>query len=335
MIPVSFFQRPYPSANAVLLHGSRPVLVDTGFGADVPVLLRWLEAQSVAPPALSLVVNTHFHCDHSGGNHALQARHGVFIAAQAEEAALVNNRDPDACRAEWLRQPVEPYQVNRRLHDGDMVSAGRWAWRVVATPGHTAGHISLHSGEHGILVLGDALHDADLGWLNPYREGRDSLDRTAESIERLARLPAGIGYSGHGPAITDLPAAFDRARRRLRGWRKEPERIAWHACKRIFSHNLMLTDGLGESAIPGALLDAPWFRAHATLAFGTAPDAFVPLLVSEMLRSGAARWRDGRLVAAAPHQVPRAGWLQAPASPAEWPGVAAASCQPSVSPSRL
>ena len=60
MIPVSFFQRPYPSANVVLLHGSRPVLVDTGFGADVPELLHWLETQSVAPSALCIIVNTHF-----------------------------------------------------------------------------------------------------------------------------------------------------------------------------------------------------------------------------------------------------------------------------------
>lgn len=334
MIPVSFFQRLYPSANVVLLHGSRPVLVDAGFGADVPALLRWLDAQGVAPSALSLVVNTHSHCDHTGGNHALQAVHGVFIAAQADEAASVNRRDPDACRAEWLRQPIEPYYVNRPLHDGDLVSAGRTAWRVVATPGHTAGHVSLHSGEHGILVLGDALHDADIGWLNPYWEGRDSLYRAAESIERLAALPARIGYSGHGPAITDLPAAFNRARRRLRSWREKPERIAWHACKRIFSHSLMLTDGLEEAAIPGVLLDAPWFRSHADLAFGLAPDAFVPLLVSEMLRSKAALWRNNRLVAAAAHQVPRAGWPQAPTLPAAWPDVAAAVPQPSESPSR-
>ena len=317
MIPVSFFQRPYPSANVVLLHGSRPVLVDTGFGADVPELLRWLETQSVAPSALSLVVNTHFHCDHSGGNHALQAEHGVFIAAQAEQAALVNRRDPDACRADWLQQPIEPYEVNRRLHDGDLVSAGRWTWQVVATPGHTAGHISLY---------------ADVGWLNPYREGRDALDRAADSIERLARLPARIGYSGHGPAIADLPQAFDRARRRLRSWREKPERVAWHACKRIFSYNLMLTDGLEEAAIPGALLNAPWFRSHATLAFGITPDAFVPLLVAEMLRSKAARWQNGRLIAAATHQVPRAGWLQAPVSPVAWPSIAVVPCQPSESP---
>ena len=321
MIPVSFFQRDYPSANSVLLHGRRPVLVDTGFGADNGVLLSWLKAQGTVTP--SLVVNTHSHCDHSGGNHALQTLYGTPIAAQADEAGAVNRRDPDACRAEWLRQPTEPYQVDHLLRDGDHVSTGEMAWEVVATPGHTAGHISLHSSEHGILVLGDAMHDADVGWLNLYREGRDSLERAAESIERLATLPAQTGYSGHGPAINDLPAAFSRARQRLRSWREQPERIAWHACKRIFSHGLMLTDGLEESAIAGALLDAPWFRDHATLAFGMTPEAFVPHLVTEMVRSGAAHWRTGRLVATAPHRVPPAGWARAPTAPAAWPAVKA------------
>ncbi len=319
MIPIGFFQRPYPSANVVLLHGRRPVLVDTGFGADIAALLSWLDTQNVVAAKLSLIVNTHSHCDHSGGNYALQTLHGVPIAAQSDEAAAVNRRDPDACRAEWLRQPIEPYLVDHLLRDGDTVSTGEAAWQVVATPGHTAGHISLHSAEHGILVLGDAMHDADVGWLNPYREGRDSLERAAETIERLATLPAQVGYSGHGPAITDLPAAFSRARRRLRSWREEPERIAWHACKRIFSHGLMLADGLEEAAIPGALLDAPWFRDHAALAFGRTPEAFVPLLVSEMVRSDAAHRQNGRLVPTATYHVPATGWARAPTAPAAWP----------------
>ena len=48
----SFFQRPYPSANAVLLHGPAPVLVDTGFGADIDGLLDWLRAEGIAPERL-------------------------------------------------------------------------------------------------------------------------------------------------------------------------------------------------------------------------------------------------------------------------------------------
>lgn len=318
-MPVAFMQRPYPSANSVLLRGRRPVLVDTGFGADVPALLAWLGQQGVGAQDLALVLNTHFHCDHTGGNHAFESGHATPIAAQADEAVMVNARHPDACRAAWLQQPIEPYQVSRQLRGGDTVGTGGTAWLVVGTPGHTAGHLSLYSAEHGILVLGDALHDADLGWLNPYREGADSLDRAAETIERLAALPARLGLSGHGPAIEDLPAALDRARRRLASWRAEPERIAWHACKRIFSHNLMVAGGVAEPAIAPMLLSAPWFRDHAEGAFGSSPDDFVPVLVQEMLRSGAAAWQDGLLVAAAAHGVPTGGWPLAPTRPADWP----------------
>lgn len=318
-MPVAFFRRLYPSANSVLLRGRRPVLVDTGFGADVPALMAWLAGQGLGGKDLALILNTHFHSDHAGGNHLFEARFGIPIAAQVDEAALVNARNADACRAAWLQQPIEPYQVTRPLQGGDTVGAGGTSWLVVGTPGHTAGHLSLYSAEHGILVLGDALHDADLGWLNPYREGADSLDRASETIERLAALPATLGLSGHGPAITDLPAALDRARRRLARWRTDPEQVAWHACKRIFSHNLMVCGGLPEAAIPAVLVGAPWFRDHAAGAFRTSPEAFVPVLVQEMLRSGAAVWQDGRLTATAPHATPVAPWLSAPAAPVQWP----------------
>lgn len=329
MFPVSFFQRGYPSANSVLLNGSRPILVDTGFGADAGALLRSLHQHAMPPERLALVVNTHAHCDHAGGNHALQSLFGVPIAAQTDEALLVNRRDPDACRADWLRQPIESYTVDRTLAEGDTVGTGEIDWQVMETPGHTAGHICLYSAQHGVLILGDAMHGADVGWLNLYREGPDVLDRATATIERLSRVPARVGYSGHGPAITDLPAAFDRARRRLQSWREEPERIAWHACKRIFAHALMLTGGLDAAAIPAVLLDAPWFRDHAAGAFGRTPEEFVPMLLQEMVRSDAAFWRDGRLVAAAAHTVPAAGWAEPPTAPGDWlpfgrPGAAAA-----------
>ena len=315
---VSFFQRPYPSANAVLLHGPAPVLVDTGFGADVDGLLDWLRAEGVAPERLR-VVNTHSHCDHAGGNHALQTRFGTPVAADAGEAAAVNGRDPDACRAQWLDQPIEPYTVQHTLRDGDVVDTGAAAWRMVATPGHTAGHLSLHNAETGVLVLGDALHGADVGWLNPYREGADVLDRTAGTLERLAALPARIGYSGHGPAVTDLPRALDRARRRAASWREDPQRIAWHACKRVFSHALMVAGGAAEAELAPLLLPAPWFRVHAEQAFGLSPEAFLPVLVRETVRSDAATWRDGRLQAVAAHRSPAPGWASAPLKPALWP----------------
>ncbi len=293
-----FLQQLYPSANSVLLPGPRPVLVDSGFGAAVPMLLDRLAADGIELRSLR-VINTHWHSDHVGGNQALQQR-GATILAEHSEAARVNARASDANQATWLQQDVAPYTVDEPVRDGTIIDTGAGRWTVMATPGHTDGHISL-VGE-GVLVIGDAMHGADIGWLNPYGEAADSLDRAADTIERLARVPARIGYSGHGAAITDLPSAIERARRRIASWRAEPARIPWHACKRIFSHMLMLTDGLTEPEIGPALLDAPWFRDHARLAFGLDPAAFVTPLVTESVRADAATWRDGRLIATAPYQ---------------------------------
>lgn len=318
-LALSFFQRAYPSANTVLLHGRRPVLVDTGFGSDAPELVAWLRARGVAPESLSLIVNTHFHSDHAGGNHHLQSRWRTGVAAHAAEAGLVNGRDRDACRAEWLCQPVEPYRVGRALRAGDRIGTGETAWEVLETPGHTAGHISLWCQAHRALVLGDALHDADLGWVSPYREGADSLRRAAETVERLARLGARVGFSGHGPAIADVDAAVERARRRLRSWTETPEAMAWHACKRVFSHALMLADGMTEPAALAYLEGAPWSRDHAERGFGLSPREFAPRLLAEMVRSGAAAWRDGKLAPTAPYRAPPPGWATAPTAPADWP----------------
>lgn len=128
-----FHERQFPSANTALVVGSRPVLIDSGFGHDAEVTRHLLAEAGVEPAAVALVVNTH-HSDHVGGNHELQARFGVAIAAHRWEADMVNDRDGDACAAAWLDQPVQPHEVDVSLADGDIVDAGGPALRVVHTP---------------------------------------------------------------------------------------------------------------------------------------------------------------------------------------------------------
>ncbi len=314
---VAFFQRPFPSANAVLLRGERPVLVDGGFGADVPALVRWLHAQGVPPERLSLLVNTHFDCDHAGANHALAEAYGVPIATHRIEAAMVNARDPEACRARYLHQPVEPYRVAWAMEDGDVVETGLTRWRVVPTPGHTEGHVSLHAPEHGLLITGDAMHSDDLGWIDATRA--DLLDAAEATTCRLAELGVRLAWSGHGPATVDPDSALREAVRRLQGWRRAPERIAWHGAKRVFAYDLMVENGMDEAAIGPFLLASPWFTAYAGTVFRMPAAELVAPLLAEMLRSKAARWQAGRLVAGTPFSPPPHGWVRAPTEPARWP----------------
>lgn len=315
-----FIRRKLPSANSVLIRSSRPVLIDTGFGSDLPETERLLRAAGVPPERLQLIINTHYHCDHVGGNSGLQRRYELPVAAHEHDAAIINRRDPDACRAAWLDQPVEPYHVDRPLSDGDEIDAGEVVLQVVHTPGHTLGHIALYELTHGIVITGDLVQADDTAWINIFNEGGpDALERTLASLDRLARLPLRRAYSGHTPVVHNPLAAIDDARRRYEKWQAEPQKLAWHACKRIFAYALIVYDGMPAAEIAPYLVRCPWFCDYGRHYFGLEPEAFVQPLLEEMVRARAAAWHDGRLVALAPHTPPPAHWPSGPTRPADWP----------------
>ncbi|MCG8351933.1 MAG: MBL fold metallo-hydrolase [Chloroflexales bacterium] len=314
-----FFQRTFPSANMILVQGSSPVLIDTGFGSDLAATEQLLAEAGTPPERLSLIVNTHYHSDHVGGNSGLQRKYGLAIATHWWDADLINRRDRDACAAEWLDQPIEPYQVDRPLADGDEIDAGGVSLQVIHAPGHTTGQICLYAPTERVLICGDTVHGDDVAWLNLFREGEDALKQAIQSIEQLAALPIQLAFSGHGPAISDPPRAFDTALRRYRKWQEEPEKIAWHACKRIFTYHLMLKNGMLDGEIAPYLQGCGWFNDYSRAVFQVEPADFVQPLLAELLRSRAAAWQGGRLVPLGAYNPPPSGWPAGPAHPQHWP----------------
>jgi hypothetical protein len=200
-------------------------------------------------------------------------------------------------------------------------TTGAVTLRVVHTPGHTRGHIALYAPAEQILIAGDALHAADVPWINRFGEGADALEQALATLDRLAALPLRWACSGHGPAITDPAAAIAKTRRRYTQWQQAPEQLAWHACKRIFAYALMIRDGLPEAEVRPYLLQRAWFNDYSRHAFGAEPADFVDRFLAEILRVGAGVWREGRLVARTPHTPPPPDWIQAPARPQDWPAL--------------
>lgn len=314
-----------PSANMALVRGPRPLLVDSGFGHDAPSTEAWLRSLGVEPGEVALVVNTHYHADHVGGNHDFQAGHGVPVAAHARDAALLNARHPEACAARWLDQPVRPYEVDRALVDGDLLDAGGPELLVLHTPGHTLGHIALFEPEERVLLVGDLVHDGDVGWLSPYREGVASIALALESLERVAGLGARLAVSGHGPPLRDPPRTLAAAHERYTAWLERPDRAAWHAVKRGFSYALMTRGGIPRDVVQTFLLSQPWFLDLARHGLATEPAELVEPLCAELVRVGAADWRNGVLTPLAPHEPLPPGWPAGPREPAAWPAAAAST----------
>jgi hydroxyacylglutathione hydrolase len=175
---VTWWRRPFPDANTLLLHGRRPALVDSGFVGHAEETAAWARAHV---GDIDLVVNTHWHSDHVGGNALLQAR-GAAVAAGTPEAEAIGRRDPGCCAAEYLDQPVAPYTVDVPLDDGEVLRLGEADWEVVRTPGHLA----LWQPEERLLVVGDALSDYDVGWVNLALDGPEAPASALASLKRLA-----------------------------------------------------------------------------------------------------------------------------------------------------
>jgi|SRR5918992_185499 glyoxylase-like metal-dependent hydrolase (beta-lactamase superfamily II) len=314
---VTWQRRPFPDANLLLVHGRQPALIDSGFVGHAEQTAAWVRAHT---EDLALVVNTHWHSDHVGGNALLQAA-GAGIAASAPDAHAVAGRDPGCCLAEYLDQPVAPYTVDKPLSDGQVVRLGDADWQVVRTPGHTPGHLSLWQPEERLLVVGDALSDYDVGWVNVALDGPDAAANALASLHRLVELRPHVLLPSHGPIPTDPGAAFAHALRRAERLVDDPAGAVWYGARRIFAFALMIRDGIPVREVEPYLHARAWLTDAARLLHRT-PEALAAELVDTMLRSGAVIVRDSRLHAAAEHTPIAAASLQVPL-PREWPAATA------------
>ncbi|MGW3408155.1 MBL fold metallo-hydrolase [Streptomyces sp. NPDC000888] len=310
---VTWQQRPFPDANLLLLHGRQPALVDSGFVGHAEQTATWAHART---GHIDLVVNTHWHSDHVGGNALLQTR-GTLVAAGAPEAEAVTRRDPGCCAAEYLDQPVPPYTVDLSLDDGQVLQLGDADWEVVRIPGHTPGHLALWQPDEGLLVVGDALSDYDVGWVNLALDGPDASTTALASLHRLADLVPRILLPSHGPIPADPGAAFATALRRAQRLVDDPDGAVWYGARRIFAFALMIRGGIPVDEVEPYLHARAWLTDAARL-LGRTPEALAAELIRTMLRSGAIVPRDGCLHAAAEHTPVPTGSLRVP-YPRAWP----------------
>ncbi|MGU3586599.1 MBL fold metallo-hydrolase [Rhodococcus sp. C26F] len=306
-------QRPFPDANLLLINGHEPALIDSGFVGHAADTAAWVDAHT---RDLQWVVNTHWHADHVGGNALLHAR-GAGIAASVPDAAALARRDPGCCLAEYLDQPVAPYTVDEPLTDGAVLRLGDTDWQIVSTPGHTPGHLALWQPDAGLLIVGDALSNYDVGWVNIALDGPDAAATASASIQRLAELSPRVVLPAHGPIPSDPAAALVNAQRRADRLVADHEGAVWYGLRRIFAYALMIRNGIDTDGVESYLQDRAWLIDGARL-LGTSPEALAGELVNTMVRSGAVVVRRGRLHATAEHSFVPPGSVRTPL-PRAWP----------------
>lgn len=131
---------------------------------DTPEVEPILAAVAAWGGRLDLILNTHWHPDHAGGNAAVKAATGARIVAPSEV--------------------TRTSAIDRVVAHGDVVELGDTRWQVIDTGGHTAGHVSYYDAADHVAFVGDTLFALGCGRLF---EG--SPEQMWASLGRLAALP--------------------------------------------------------------------------------------------------------------------------------------------------
>lgn len=156
------------------------VLVDAGTGFFVEETLEQMERYGIAKSKIDRIVLTHEHFDHVGAAKELKEKLGAKLLAH-KEAKL----DGEFTLTEQFDAELNPPEVDERLEEGDGVKTTNYEFKVLHTPGHSPGSISLWDSEKEVLISGDLLFLDGFGRTDI--PGGDE-DKMTESLKRIKDL---------------------------------------------------------------------------------------------------------------------------------------------------
>jgi glyoxylase-like metal-dependent hydrolase (beta-lactamase superfamily II) len=271
-------------------------VVDTGYvrhEAQTVALVRAAFGQS----GPQLLINTHLHSDHCGGNAALQnAYPGLRTLIPPGLAGAVEAWNEDALSFAVTGQICPRFGFDGLLQPGQEVRTGELLWQIHAAPGHDPHSVVLFEPASRTLVSADALWENGFGVVFPELDGErafEELGATLDLIEALAPLTV---IPGHGAVFHFSDPVMARARQRLASFTQDPRRHAQHAAKVLLKFKLLEVqqqplDAFMAWATGMSYMGTVHRRFFPELAF----DLWVGQLMQDLVRAGAAEVMDAQV----------------------------------------
>lgn len=211
----------------VIVEEDELTVVDTGFPGSGPKILDYVRKLGRGPETVRRILLTHQHADHVGGAAALAAATGAEVIAQPLDAAAIAGKAARQVPSNvlvggvfrlFILPRVRPVEVTRTVEDGDTlpVLRGDGGLRVVATPGHTRGHVAFYAPGRRLLFAGDAYVHQGGRVAPPPRMVTLDMEEAKRSMARLAGLELEASLPGHGAPMTAGSGA--RLRETVKGW---------------------------------------------------------------------------------------------------------------------
>lgn len=283
---IKVFERGWLSSNNVLLiDDACAALVDTGYATHAPQTLA-LVRQTLGARPLDLIVNTHLHSDHCGGNALLQATWPCRTAIPVSEADAVRAWDETRLTFRATGQACERFSFTETIAPGVRLRLGALDWQVLGAPGHDPHSLMLYCADERILISADALWENGFGVIFPELEGESGFAEEQAVLEAIAERDVRLVIPGHGAPFTNVEQALERAFSRVAWLRADPARNARNALKVLIVFKLLEVREMGFDVLLRMLDEAAAMRAAASM---LKPRGEWPALVREIVEELAAR----------------------------------------------
>ena len=175
------------------------VIIDCGafYPEEQQAIAGYIEREQLTPVRL---IATHGHFDHNFGNSFVWHRYGLKPEVTAEDLPLMDIRRQMRSMM-GMDYEIEQAPTGRLLNTKDDVTFGSHRLRVLPTPGHSRGSVTLYCEAEHVAFTGDTLFRMSIGRTD--FEGGSWSEMCNSLKQVLAALPADTKvYPGHGPLTT-------------------------------------------------------------------------------------------------------------------------------------
>ena len=287
---LTVLERGWLSSNNILIQGAdNTALIDSGYCAHAPQTLALVSTALKGKP-LQLLLNTHLHSDHCGGNAALQAAYlGLQTWIPPGLSQHVSRWDPYALSYTPTGQSCPEFHFDAVLAPGTELLLGDCLWQGHAAPGHDPHSVILFEPLSRTLVSADALWERGFGVVFPELDGDNAFDEVSDTLDLIEALRPAWVIPGHGCPFTDIAQALVVARQRLDAFLKHPERHVQYAAKVMLKFKLLESQRLGRADLLAWAQGTAYLTSMFRQVFADQPfEQGLDRLVRDLVRSGAA-----------------------------------------------
>ena len=262
-----FVERGYLNGNHFAYRSKEPVLIDTAYISDFDETAMLINILGISLSDIGLIISTHCHCDHVGGNRIIQEKSGCDIALHKIGKHFIDTQDDWSTWWRYYNQEADFFNCTQVLEDGEIIAIGPHKFQVIYTPGHASDGIILYNRAEKVLISSDTLWENDMAVMTIRVEGSAALFNMMESIEKIESIDVKIVYPGHGRPFTNIKEALSKSKKKIERFINNQELLGLDLLKKIIIYTLLMRRTVVKEEFFDQLIKTHWFKESVDLYF--------------------------------------------------------------------